>query len=52
MRITRALRATLDRIEPHDAALGHHLRTCVRTGTFCGYEPGPDAAAWDTDGVD
>jgi hypothetical protein len=44
--------ATLDRIGQHNGALEHHLRTCVRTGTFCVYEPGPDAAAWDTDVVD
>jgi hypothetical protein len=52
VRITRALCATLDRIGQHNGALEHHLRTCVRTGTFCVYEPGPDAAAWDTDVVD
>jgi hypothetical protein len=47
--VTRALRATVDRIAGHDRALGHHLRTCVRTGTFCVYEPGPDATAWEID---
>jgi tetratricopeptide (TPR) repeat protein len=47
--VTRALRATVDRIGGHDAALGHHLRTCVRTGTFCVYEPGPGAPPWDVD---
>jgi hypothetical protein len=45
VRITRALCAMLDRIGQHDGALEHHLRTCVRTGSFCVYEPGPDAAA-------
>jgi hypothetical protein len=49
VRVTRALRATFDRIGEHDAALGHHLNTCVRTGTYCVYEPGPGAAAWDID---
>jgi hypothetical protein len=44
--VTRALRATVDRISGHDATLGHHLRTCVRTGTFCVYEPGPEATGW------
>jgi hypothetical protein len=47
--VTRALRATVDRIAKHDPILGHHLRTCVRTGAFCVYEPGPDAAAWEID---
>ena len=47
--VTRALRTVIERIAEHDAGLGHHLRTCVRTGTFCAYEPGPGAAAWKID---
>jgi hypothetical protein len=47
--VTRALRGTIDRIATNDAGLGHHLRTCVRTGTFCVYEPGPDGPAWEID---
>jgi tetratricopeptide (TPR) repeat protein len=33
------VRISLDRIEQADPAIGRHLRTCVRTGTFCSYEP-------------
>ena len=47
--VTRALHAVVERIAGHDERLGHHLRTCVRTGTFCAYEPGPEAKAWDVD---
>ena len=47
--VTRALRTAIDRVTEHDPGLGHHLRTCVRTGTFCAYEPGPDAARWNLD---
>ena len=47
--VTRALSATVERIAKHDEMLGHHLRTCVRKGAFCVYEPGPDAASWDID---
>ncbi|HET8672724.1 MAG TPA: AAA family ATPase [Thermoleophilaceae bacterium] len=45
--VTRSLRATVDRVQQHDAALGHHLHTCIRTGLFCSYDPGPGAARWD-----
>ena len=45
--VTRALRTAIDRVTEHDPGLGHHLRTCVRTGTFCAYEPGPDATRWN-----
>ena len=45
--VTRALRTVIDRVAEHDEGLGHHLRTCVRTGTFCAYEPGPGATRWN-----
>jgi hypothetical protein len=47
--VTRALRAVVDRIAEHDAALGHHLGTCIRTGAFCTYDPGPGASTWEVD---
>jgi len=47
--VTRALKGTVDRIADYDAALGHHLRTCIRTGTFCVYDPGPGSDPWDID---
>ncbi len=39
--VTRALRAALERIASGHEALGDHLATTVRTGTFCAYEPDP-----------
>lgn len=47
--VTRAIRTAVDRIAEHDPSLGHHLRTCVRTGTFCAYDPGPLATIWELD---
>lgn len=41
--VTRAIKAALDRIEAESPALGAHLRTTVRTGTFCSYTPDPRA---------
>ena len=40
--VTRAIRNTLERIGEHDEVLGDHLRSAVRTGSFCCYEPGAD----------
>lgn len=46
--VTKSIRQAVDRIEPHLPALAHHLRTTIRTGTFCAYEPDPtDPPAWD-----
>jgi hypothetical protein len=45
--VTRSLRGTVDRIAEYDEALGHHLSTCIRTGTFCVYDPGPGAYPWE-----
>ena len=33
------IRISLDRIEQAEPSVGRHLRTCIRTGTFCSYEP-------------
>jgi hypothetical protein len=33
------IRISLNRIEQAQPDLGHHLRTSIRTGTFCSYEP-------------
>ncbi len=37
--VTRAIRSALARIAEHSPALGRHLDTTVRTGTFCSYVP-------------
>jgi tetratricopeptide (TPR) repeat protein len=39
---TRAIRATLRRLEEHDPRLGRLLARSIRTGTVCIYEPDPD----------
>ena len=39
--VTKAVKSAIKRIADHDDALGHHLRTCIRTGTFCAYHPDP-----------
>jgi len=39
--VTRAIRGAVRAIAEHDARLGHHLETSVRTGVFCAYQPGP-----------
>jgi hypothetical protein len=39
--VTRAIRAAIKRIAGYDAALGAELKTAVRTGAFCAYEPDP-----------
>lgn len=40
--ITRALRTAIARITEAFPDLGHHLSTTVHTGTFSGYQPGPN----------
>ena len=39
--VTRAIRATMERIAAHSASLSRHLAATVRTGTFCSYQPDP-----------
>jgi hypothetical protein len=39
--VTRAIKATLERIAEHSPSLGRHLAITVRTGTFCSYQPDP-----------
>ncbi len=41
--VTRTIRDAIRRITAHDAAIGRHLATKVRTGTFCTYDPGVTA---------
>jgi hypothetical protein len=46
--VTRALRATIDRIRDHSPPLAEHLDATVRTGTYCSYTPDPRSPArWD-----
>ncbi len=39
--VTRAIKAALGRIAEHSPALGRHLESAIRTGTFCSYSPDP-----------
>ena len=39
---TKAITAAIDRIATVDAPLGRHLRTTIRTGLQCSYQPDPD----------
>lgn len=54
VRVTRAVRSAISRVEEDLPLLGAHLRHTVRTGTFCCYQPDPAfaVAPWviDVDG--
>lgn len=39
--VTKAVKAGLERIGRHSPALGNHLASTIRTGTFCSYTPDP-----------
>ncbi len=46
--ITKTIKAVVERIAQSDAALGDLLSRCIKTGTFCAYEPDPDfPIAWE-----
>jgi eukaryotic-like serine/threonine-protein kinase len=40
--ITKTIKAVLERIAQSDGTLGEILSRCIRTGTFCSYEPDLD----------
>jgi tetratricopeptide (TPR) repeat protein len=40
--ISKTIKTVLERITQNDAALGDVLARCVKTGTFCSYQPDPD----------
>lgn len=42
--VTRALAATLKRLEAHHPELVRHLRATLRTGRYCTYSPDPRVA--------
>ena len=46
--ITKTIKAVVERIAPSDAQLADILSRCIRTGTFCSYQPDPDfPIAWE-----
>src|SRR4029077_6078385 len=46
--ITKTIKAVVERIAQSDALLADILSRCIRTGTFCSYQPEPDfPIAWE-----
>jgi len=46
--ITKTIKSVLERIAQSDAKLGDLLSRCIRTGTFCSFQPDPDfPIAWE-----
>ena len=46
--ITKTIKSVLERIAQSDAALADILSRCIKTGTFCSYQPDPDfPIAWE-----
>ena len=46
--ITKTIRSVVERIARSDAQLADILSRCIRTGTFCSYQPDPDVPiAWE-----
>jgi len=46
--ITKAIKAVVERMVRSDAALGDIFSRCIKTGTFCSYQPDPDfPIAWE-----
>jgi predicted ATPase len=41
LRITKAIKAAIERIKAEHPALGHHVQTSIHTGSFCSYRPDP-----------
>lgn len=49
--VTKAISTAIRKIEEQDPVIGGHLRTSVRTGTYCGYRPDPtNRITWALDG--
>ncbi len=45
--ITKSIKSALERIAQSDARLGDIFARCIKTGTFCSYQPDPDfPIAW------
>src|SRR5260370_5895318 len=40
--VAKTIKSVLERIAQSDAALGDIFSRCIRTGTFCSYQPDPD----------
>src|SRR5262245_48411573 len=44
--VRKVVKAALNRISDHHAALGRHLTTSIKTGTFCAYAPDEPPGPW------
>jgi hypothetical protein len=48
--VTKRIRSAIDRIAENSPPLADHLNQTMKTGTLCGYRPGPDAPTrWSVD---
>jgi predicted ATPase len=46
--ITKTIKAVLERVAQSDSALGSIFAQCIKTGTFCSYQPDPNLPiAWE-----
>ncbi len=46
--INKSIEAVLEKVTQSDATLGDILSRCIKTGTFCSYQPDPDfPIAWE-----
>src|SRR5229473_3565773 len=46
--ITKTIKSVVERIGQSDARMGDVLSRCIKTGTFCSYQPDPDfPIAWE-----
>jgi eukaryotic-like serine/threonine-protein kinase len=46
--VTKAIRTVIERVAQKDAAIGNVFSRCIKTGTFCRYQPDPDLLiAWE-----
>jgi non-specific serine/threonine protein kinase len=43
--VTLRIKKALEKISAASSTLGHHLKTCVKTGVFCVYRPPPSPRA-------
>jgi len=47
--VVRTIGRAIARVATVHAKLGHHLRSTIRTGIVCTYDPGPDdGGRWAT----
>jgi uncharacterized membrane protein len=51
--ITKTIKAVIERIAQVDAALGNIFNRCIKTGSFCSYQPDPALPiAWELDAIE